>query len=363
MTAELSIVDRIYEASLFPERWAEVCELLSAEANGYAASVITVGANQTFNWITSPHMREQMERFSQSPLRFQNIRPQRHAQLAPFSFMRDVDLMSAEEVRDDPIYNEFLRPLGLGWTMGDAIQEPSGHVIIFDIIRQADRGPFQQEHVARLNALRPDLARAALMSSRLAFRQAQTMAQTLSALGLPSAVIGDGGDVIAMNSEMEAMAPTIRTGAKNRLSLMPAAANALLQTSLQQLLQEQVVSLQSIPVAASPDRPALILHLLPVKRHARDIFSRSAAILIATAVGDAAPPDLRMITGLFDLTSTESRIAREIAIGTAVEDIAIKFTISRETVRSHLKRIFSKTGTAKQSQLAILLSGLGSTRS
>lgn len=117
--------------------------------------------------------------------------------LQPFSFMRDIDIMSDEELAADPIYNEFLRPLGLGWTMGDIVQEPSGHLIMFDILRPIDKGPFETADVAALNALKPDLSRAAFLSSRLAFQRALTITQTLSAIGLPAAVIGDAGNVWA----------------------------------------------------------------------------------------------------------------------------------------------------------------------
>jgi hypothetical protein len=93
--------------------------------------------------------------------------------------MRDTDLMTADEIATDPIYREFLRPIGLGWTMGDMFQEPSGHTIIFDFIRKMDAGPFQQDDVDRLNALRPHLARAATMTSRHQFERINAAVQAL----------------------------------------------------------------------------------------------------------------------------------------------------------------------------------------
>jgi DNA-binding CsgD family transcriptional regulator len=362
VTSELSIVDQIYEAALVPDRWQQICDLLAAEADSHSANVITVTADQTFRLVCSPRIREDVDRFSQSPLRFQNVRPQRHIEISPFSFMRDVDIMSGDELNVDPIYNEFLRPLGLGWTMGDVILEPSGHMIIFDIIRQSDKGPHRPEDVARMNALRPDLARAALMSSRLGFQQAENMTRALSAVGLPALIIGDAGNVIASNPEMEAMAPRVRIGAQSRLSLKSATADALLQTTLAQTRDGKVPMLQSIPVPADRENAALILHFLPVKREARDIFSKSAGIVIATSVGEVGPPDLRVISGLFDLTTAEARVARGIAGGMAVDDLASSLRITRETVRTHLKRIYRKTGTTKQAELVLLLSGLGAPR-
>lgn len=356
---DLSITDRIYEAAIIPERWADVCEAISARVDSFSASVVTLDAHHTYRWISSPQVHDLMVNFSRSPLRFENVRPRLHLQMAPFSFLRDVDAMTIEDLEKDPIYNEFMRPVGLGWSMGDVIQEPSGHLIIFDIIRQTDRGPFQPGHVETMNALRPDLARAALMSSRLAFREAQSAALALSAVGLPAAVIGDAGGVITMNAEMEGLSPRIRTGTGDRLLFDDPATGIQVQEALAQMRSGGVPGVQSIAVPAGPDFPALVLHLLPVRRNARDVFSRSAAILIATPVGEVGPPDLRIICGLFDLTGSEARVAREIGTGLSIDETAVKLGLARETVRTYLKRIFQKTGTSRQTQLVRLLSGLG----
>jgi DNA-binding CsgD family transcriptional regulator len=359
MNSRLSLIDQIYEAAVVPSKWAGVCDLLAAEVDSYAASVITIGENQSYRWVTSPHNNDDMALFSENPLRFENVRPPRHLALAPFGFMRDQDLMTDEEIANDPIYNEVMRPRGVGWTVGDIVLEPSGHMIIFDILRQVDRGPFRVEHVARLNALRPDLARAALMSSRLAFRDAENITKAMSAIGLPSAVIGDGGNVVAANSGFEGLVPRLRVGARNRIRLSSAAADSLLQQAITEATKGVQSALQSIPVAAEFDQPALILHILPVRREARDIFSKSAAIIIVTAVGAVGAPDIRVLSGLFDLTPSEARVARMIAGGKSVENIAVEFGISLETVRSHLKKVFLKTGVSRQSELVAMLSGLG----
>lgn len=55
------------------------------------------------------------------------------------------------------------------------------------------------------------------------------------------------------------------------------------------------------------------------------------------------------------LTGAEARLAAELGEGTRVEQIAQTFGISRETVRSQLKAIFSKTGVHRQVELVSLL--------
>ncbi|MCV9997545.1 helix-turn-helix transcriptional regulator [Pararhizobium sp. YC-54] len=359
MPEALPLIDRIYEAAVIPELWQDVCVRLAADVNGFSACLLTIDTDQTLRWVCSPNIDELMERYSRSEIRFQNPRPARSMQLSPMAFARDIDVMTAEEIAIDPIYDAFLRPLGLGWSMGAVLPEPSGHTLIFDLTGWADNGPFPLETLNHVNSLKGDLARAALISSRMIFRQAQSVTAALSMIGLPAAVMGDDNRVLAMNEDMEALAPRIRTGAANRLSLENSAANALVLAALEQLHVAPAASVQSIPLPAGETTPALILHLLPVRRNARDIFSKSLAVLIATPVGQAGPPDMRVLSGLFDLTPGEARVARELALGASLEAVSIKLGLKLETIRTYLKRIFLKTGTRRQAELTRLLSGLG----
>lgn len=359
MPDDMTLIDRIYEAAVIPELWPEVCASLAEEVNGFSACILTADTGGAIRWVCSPNIEEPMERYASSENRPHNPRPELSMQLAPMAFARDVDLMTVEELADDPIYNTFMRPLGLGWSMGAVLPEPSGHTLVFDFLRETSDGPFSQQALDHINSLKGDLARAALISSRMIFRQAQSITATLSLIGLPAAVLSDDNRVLAMNDDMEALAPRIRTGATNRISLKNAAANGLVHTALEQLSTARVSTVQSIPLAAEEDAPALILHLMPVRRNARDIFSRSLAVLIATPVGAAGPPDMRVLSGLFDLTPGEARVARELATGASLEAVAIKLGLRLETVRTYLKRIFLKTGTRRQAELTRMLSGLG----
>jgi len=352
------LVDRFYEAAAIPEFWPAICSELCRAVDSYSVILFDVAPDQTHSYVCSPSAEAIMAAFSSSPLRFQNIRPVRALQRSPSSFARDIELMSQEELDVDPVYTHFMRPYGLKYAAGCAIQEPSGHTLVFDVQKEDFKSGFAQDEINTLNGYKPDLARATLLASRLAFQQATTMTSTLSAVGLPAAVIGAAGNVVSMNSEMEDLNSRIRTGAQNRISLGQVESNKLLQDILEQTKLGLIPSVQSIPIAADFENPALVLHLLPVKRNARDIFSRSTTILIATPVGEVGPPDLRVICGLFDLTAGEARVAREVAVGTSIEDIAKKTGLTVQTVRTYLKLIFSKTGTSRQSQLTALLSGL-----
>jgi DNA-binding CsgD family transcriptional regulator len=59
---------------------------------------------------------------------------------------------------------------------------------------------------------------------------------------------------------------------------------------------------------------------------------------------------------LYGLSERETEVASAVVSGRTLEEIARSLGVERETVRSHLKRIFLKTQTSRQSELVRLLS-------
>ncbi|MCC6663007.1 MAG: hypothetical protein IT375_04640 [Polyangiaceae bacterium] len=60
---------------------------------------------------------------------------------------------------------------------------------------------------------------------------------------------------------------------------------------------------------------------------------------------------------LFALTFAEARVASRLARGADLTTIAQELRVSRETVRTHLKRIYCKTGARRQAALVALVLG------
>ncbi len=69
-------------------------------------------------------------------------------------------------------------------------------------------------------------------------------------------------------------------------------------------------------------------------------------------------PSATWLAAHYKLTRMESQVARDLAAGRSLQEIAKGRFISIQTVRGHLKQVFSKTGTHRQGELiARLLSG------
>jgi DNA-binding CsgD family transcriptional regulator len=93
-----------------------------------------------------------------------------------------------------------------------------------------------------------------------------------------------------------------------------------------------------------------------------DIFVRCAAALVLTPVTLPQAPPVELVQSLFDLTPAEARVARGLASGKTVEDIATDGGTSANTIRTHVRGVLEKTGCNRQTDIVALLTAISSTR-
>jgi len=66
-------------------------------------------------------------------------------------------------------------------------------------------------------------------------------------------------------------------------------------------------------------------------------------------------PPTKVLARLYDLTEAEARLLQALIVGKKLETVSEEFGVSMNTVRSHLKQIFRKTGTNRQPELVSLV--------
>ena len=351
------ILDRVYEAAAVPELWTDVLERMATIAGARSAALLVFDPARRLQYISTPDYAELLADFAGNSEGYDNRRPRRALATGHAGFLHDLELFTQAELDADPIYRDFLLPFGIKWTAGSVIPVPTSDLLVFDFVRSEGQGPFDRQAMRRLDAYRPHLARAALLAHRLGLRSATAATDAMETIGLPAAMIAAGGRVLSANGLLEALAPRVRIAAFDRIMFGPPAADRMLVEALATIAAPAGAAVRSIPLPATAAFPALIGHLIPIRRAAGDIFANAAAMLVVTSVTAPAAPLTEVLTGLFDLTPAEVRAARGIVTGLTVAQMARSSGLSKETVRSQLKSAMAKTGTARQTDLALLLSG------
>lgn len=350
-----SLADRIYEAAVVPEFWPDVLGHVTGLTEGWGSLLFSlrgpdlqlVGSSAEMNQLAA----EYFARFAASNERTRRLLSSQHA-----GFVTDSDVFSAAERETEPVFRDFLTPRGYGNGVATVINLPNGDRIVFHTEGRHSSGPVSRAVVSALDRIRPDLARAALLSARLSFERARTAVETLSALGLAACGLGHSGTVLVANDEFDAEQNFWTTRAGDRIALFDQRANGQLHEAIGGIAAEQ--GIRSIPLFSRASRQPAVLHLVPVRRSAHDIFSQAAAILVLTRPVNAPTGATSLIQALFDLSPVEAGIASRIAAGITADEIAAADGKSPLTVRTQLKSVLAKTGCQRQVDLARLLARL-----
>ncbi len=360
---EDDLVDRIYEAGAVPELWPSVLEQLGKLGKVSGALLFAV-REEAVHWTASPGLHDMSKGYFDAGYPGRDDRTARLLAYDHQGFVTDLDVFTREEWEADPIRQEYFVPRGFGWGVATGIRVPTGDLLIFHGERRLEDGPVEREVVARLDLLRPHLARAALMSARIAFERAQGAVAALEMVGIPAAVLGPRGAAIATNGLLEALTPGVVQSRPTRLGFASARADLMLTAALEAAeagLHEGPA--RSIPIPAEKGAPAMVAHILPIRASAREVFTGAAAVLLMTPVTLRDLPDAAVIQGLFDLTPAEAKIARALGSGMTIGQIATTTGASAATVRNQVQAVFGKTGMHRQADLVGLLQGLSPTAS
>jgi DNA-binding CsgD family transcriptional regulator len=350
------LVDRIYEAGAVPELWPAVLEDFGRLPGAMGAVLVAV-RGRDIRWISSDLPFDEFVRDHYASEggqeRTRRLLAARHA-----GFVTDFDVFTVEEIERDPLFRDFMIPRGGGSGVATAVFAPSGDTFVLHAECPYAAGPIAGDIVAQLDALRPHFARAALLSARLELKRVEAAARALEIVGLPAAVLGRNGRAMAGNSLFDGLVPGLFQDRHARLALVDAGADLLLSQAIAELASAGDRTVRSIPVVARDEQPPTIVHVLPVRGAANDIFSNASALVVVTPVVPREVPTAKVIQGLFDLTPAEARIARAIGNGDSAADIATATGRAAQTVRGQLKAILAKTGLHRQSELVGLLRGV-----
>ena len=135
---------------------------------------------------------------------------------------------------------------------------------------------------------------------------------------------------------------TMRNALADPVRRMGACAQAGMEESLSVLLDDisaQMAQIHACPADPHSGTPAMVIVFLT------DPASR--AVLSADAMNE-----------MFDLTSTEARVAHLLASGLRPEEISRKMGVAPTTIAFHLRNAFAKTKTHRQAELVALVLSL-----
>lgn len=305
---------------------------------------------------SSPDIAEITTDFDRAGWNQRNTRVSRLLGRAGYAgFLTDSDLHSEEELANLPMYAEFLNPRGCAAGAATLIQggRDDAMVVAIEGFRSHKHS---RESTRFLNRLRPHLCRAAVLSSEVEIARQNTLLDAFNAVGSAIGVLDRKGRLLAASEEFQLFLGGMIHDSPGRLRLHDAVADARFANAIEHI--DDWTSGTSIALRDEHMIGRAILNLVPAARDALQLFNKVAMFAVISRARNDLLPDADIISALFDLTAAEARIARAIAEGLTPSEIALRYNVSRETVRSQLKRVLFKTSTKRQAELSTLISRL-----
>jgi hypothetical protein len=270
-------------------------------------------------------------------------------------------LLPGEARKPGVFFAEFFRPIGLEECLGGTLTSTNGRFAMVGLHRAPDRKPFDDDDIARLEALMPHLGRA--LNLRRTFLDLEHRAGALEEVSdrLAAGVVAldwDGRSLFA-NAAARAIA-----GANDGLSIdrsgRPLAfdrdANARLGVLEEDVCAGGAGGVVRVPRAAGRPPYGIVVAPYFAGEGIEDGKSRPRGVIFV--IHDPlrhAKPQAETIATLFGLTPRTAGLVAAVAAEEDLGAYAERLGISMNTVHYHMKSAFARTGVRRQPELVRLV--------
>lgn len=289
-----------------------------------------------------------------------------YRRLTPFSsFPSDrvftvSDLMSEADWEESEYYQSSCKQQDVFHVLGANILVDNEVGLRLRITRPKSAPDFSDEEKLLCQMLIPHFRRVFRIRTDLGCSSSlrELYADTVNRLSVATIVLNEAGEVHEVNEYARSL---LETGdglrlVGNRIRASYPSADQALQHRIREALDGRRSGLPGQFGTLSVDRPSGEVNLGIFFEVVQDSYfsapsSQPALVLYVRDSVNQALISPAAVKELFDFTSSEAALVIELANGVSLESAAEHLKITRNTARSHLRSIFSKTGVRRQAEL------------
>jgi hypothetical protein len=276
---------------------------------------------------------------------------ERASQRQHLRFFDETEIFAPGELDSVPMYRDFIRPRGAGWSAGAVMQIPGGGNVTMRFERPFYHGPMDDKLRTRVDRLRPHLARASLLFSRLGLRQDRSIVSALQFMDVPAAVLTRNGRLLACNSFMEDRLSQVDIRAGDRIAFTDDGAQGILSESLMRITAGLFDQLRGpIPIPATEEHGPAIAYLIPMCGAAQDLFGcETTLLMIRPACSENRLMDL--VRTRFAIDAGEAQRWAKL-VAAASPRLAAALLASSENVQAVLDRTLGRAQNGLEARMA-----------
>lgn len=330
------IYDAAFDERLFPELLTAIGGYLGAQAGFFAWTNSINEARFEAQYGNDPAW---LQRYVETYWEHDILRPELYAYpegepVAVYSRLQD------PEVRASRFFREYLEPQRIIDNLAVNLIKRDKMVATIAVLRMGDAPPFDASDIARMRELVPHLRRAVFLASYRVRQENLIHAYRQSAHGARDGLVllDDAGRVLDLGPEIERMTGFATAGAATRSAFGKALAKAM--RADKPLLHD-----------FEPSRGVKMRLLLQSQSLSRNLFGDliegpgAAHAVSVTALDRRWGLAHESIAAAHRLTPGESRVLEDVLTHGEMIGTPERLGMARATSRSHLHRIYAKTGT------------------
>ncbi len=359
-----ALIGDIYDAALEPSLWCSVLQKICAFVPGSYATIFVqdatgLGANALFTWGID-------EYFFQSYLEvYSKINP-----LFPITLFQDVgrvftmlEVLPQLRYENTRFYKEWVEPQGLLDSMASILEKSSTSCSMLAVNALERSGPVTEPMRGRMRLIVPHVQRAVAIGKLIDLKSVvlETFSETFDSLSAAVYFVNSNGSIVHANrsglvlrsqdTAFRAKGGLLETGDRP--------IDRLLREIFQAAAVDDVGAKGATIPLMTADGDRYVAHLLPLSiANRRRLSSRAVAAVFVHKTGLQSLTLVEAVAKHFQLTPGELRVLFAIIEVGGVPEVAPVLGVSESTVKTHLKRVFAKTGTSRQADLVRLVAEL-----
>jgi DNA-binding CsgD family transcriptional regulator len=362
-----SLIGDIYEAAADPSCWKRALEKTASFIDASAVSIVTQGRIEEplhyehYFGVDLHYQRLYEEKYSKrDPRNALNLFFKAGEVFSTFSVLPDRDM------RDTQFYQEYIQPQGITDNLRCVFERnPISYLGIF---RRTDNDHPAENTIQRMRLLMPHVKRAVLIGTAVFGYKTKTATfiEVLDDLRAGVFLLDAKRRIVHANeSGHTLLAQRILLRAQDGCltTTEPKARQALDRGVVEAAAADATAAAgQSLSIAfQTREGDCYIAHLLPLgsgERRLSGATREAVAALFVQRVEHQITVPSELIAVRYGLTPMEVSVLSAIVEAGGVPEVADELGIARSTVKTHLLRIFAKTGTRRQAELVKLVAGL-----
>jgi DNA-binding NarL/FixJ family response regulator len=363
------LIGQIYDTTLDPSQWVDVLSKAALFVGGTAASLFAKCAasktgSSAYDYGVDPHYRQLY--FD----RYIKVDPTTTGQ-----FFADIerpiataDLIPYDQFLTTRFYREWVRPQGLVDCVGAVLEKSVTSAAMFGVFRDKRDGVVDNKARRRMRLIVPHIRRAVLIGGLIDLRQPDAASfDTLEGLAAGIFLVDAAGRVVHANAAAHAMVHSGDfLGAPGGCLI---ASDAKVDAALREIFAaagdgDAAVGVKGIALRLiAHDGERYNAHVLPLtsgaRRRAGAAYMAVAALFVHKAARQiSSPPEA--VAKAYKLTPIELGVLLAIVGVGGISEVGEALGVAESTVKTHVGRLFEKTGARREADLVKLVAEFAS---